>query len=113
MISQTQTLKETKPENKTGSAENKAKNQQRKPNRRGYNRKPRTPKEETQNDNKVNQLPTKNNAPDQPPETKDSTSSDNKSSATQSYSANYAKTIATAKSTETPADNKQAIKPED
>ena len=102
---------EPKTENKTETAENKAKNQQRKPNRKNYNKKPRTPRDENQNN--VGQPSTVNSNPNQNQAEKEPSSSHNKNTETQSYSANYAKTIATAKSTESTADDQKTSKTED
>ncbi|MCK5189505.1 MAG: ribonuclease E/G, partial [Methylococcales bacterium] len=97
-------------ENQAETTENKPKNQPRKPNRRGYNRKPRAPKETVQNNSNVDQTPTKKKPPQ---EAKEATPNYNKNTETQSYSANYEKTIATAKNTEAPTTDKQIEKTED
>ena len=98
---------------KTDQAESKPKNQQRKPNRRGYNRKPRAPKETVQNSNNIDQTPAKSSPPKQTQETKEVTTNYNKNTETQSYAANYEKTIATAKSAEAPTTDKKIAKTED
>ncbi len=110
---QAQVKKEQSTEDKGETSENKPRNQQRKPNRRGYNRKPRIPKEATQKNNNVDQSPTKNSNPSQHQEAKGATPNYNKNTETHSYSANYEKTIATAKSAETPSEDKPAPKTED
>ncbi len=110
---QAQSSKEQPVENNNETTESKPKNQQRKPNRRGYNRKPRAPKETTQNSNNVEQAPAKNSTPHQQQEAKGTTNY-NKNTETQSYAANYQKTIASNQSTEaTPSADKQAEKTED
>lgn len=86
-------------ENSTTTPENKPKNQQRRPNRRGYNRKPRVPR-----DNQPEKNASKN--PNQKQEGQESApagnSSNNANVGTQSYAANYEKTLATAKKADTP-----------
>jgi len=112
---QPQQQKEQPSENNTSTSttENNSKNQQRKPNRRGYNRKPRVPKDATQNSNDTNQAAIKNSPPKQSQETKVATPNYNKNTETQSYSANYEKTIATTKNTEAPTTDKKTEKTED
>ncbi|NOQ12877.1 MAG: Rne/Rng family ribonuclease [Methyloprofundus sp.] len=107
--------KDQPSENQAETTENKPKNQPRKPNRRGYNRKPRAPKEATQNNSNVDQTPTKKPAPKQAQaqEAKEATPNYNKNTETQSYSANYEKTIATAKSAEPVSSEKKTTKTED
>ncbi|SMG66301.1 Rne/Rng family ribonuclease [methanotrophic bacterial endosymbiont of Bathymodiolus sp.] len=94
----------------------KPRNQNRKSNRRGYNRKPRTAKQETESNHNVadkSSAAKGNGNPVKQQESKDAQANYDKNTETQSYAANYQKNIAAVKTPTEPKPQSPATNTED